>query len=766
MNESALSIATNYYRSGLQPLPIEFREKNPNFNGWQKFKTTEADLSKYFNGKPQNIGVLLGAPSNFVVDLDFDTIEARRAARCLLPKTATFGRASSPFSHSLVRCQISTKKYQDPLKVSSKVEAERKAAMLVEIRSTGCQTVFPGSTHKETGERIEWTNGQFDEPLEISAAELQRIVGQIAAAALLATYWRDGIRNELTMALSGALIRHGFDQATTLHFIKAVCIAAQDEETEMRIATARSTVETFESGAPTTGLPKLIELTDKKIVDAVCKWLNIETRPADSDSKKAAEKQPAEDLPLNVICLKDVEPENISWLWFPYIAKRKLTLISGEEGLGKSWLTCAFAAAVSTGAGFPPNFEKQEPGNVLMLSAEDGLADTIKPRLISCGADTNRIFAPDEVISFDEKGLLRLEMYIAETSPVIVTVDPLFAYTPGKVDVNSANQSRSISAVLAKIAEKYDCAILLIRHIGKSKGFGDPRAAGLGSIDWRAAVRSELLVGKNPDNEQERAIVHTKSNLAEFGSSIGFQIQNSLRGARLEWTGTSSMTAACILSTLKDEDARADQTHSVDFLREILSDGAKPAKEVKKQASENGLTEQNLRTARNKLQVVVRKQGDSFDRSTHFWVWELPTEGVSASEDVTKNNDQHLRQDYDNKTTDHNDLTKDVSNNNDQHLREEINAKDVTEDVSQHLRESHSKQTTYNDEPAKDVSRNFSNALGNKKLFDSAPKPDRTREFEKPKPENWACSNSKCSRQISSDAQTCPYCNASQSNDF
>ena len=745
MNETALSIAINYYRSGLQPLPIDFREKNPNLNGWQRFKTTEAELSNYFNGRPQNIGVLLGAPSNFVVDLDFDTAEARRAARCFLPKTTTFGRASSPFSHSLVRCQISTKKYQDPLKVSSKIESERKAAMIVENRSTGCQTVFPGSTHKETGERIEWTNGQFEDPLEISALKLQTIVGKIAAAALLATYWRDGIRNELTMALSGALVRHGFDEAETLRFIKAVCVAAQDEETEARIVTARATLETFESGAPTTGLPKLIELTDKKIVDAVCKWLNIETRPTDSDNRKTAEKPPAEGLPLNVVCLKDVQPENISWLWFPYIAKRKLTLVSGEEGLGKSWLTCAFAAAVSTGAGFPPNFERFDPGNVLMLSAEDGLADTIKPRLVSCGADTNRIFAPDEVISFDEKGLLRLEMYIAETAPVLVTVDPLFAYTPGKVDVNSANQSRSISSVLAKIAEKYDCAILLVRHIGKSKGFGDPRAAGLGSIDWRAAVRSELLVGKNPDNEQERAIVHTKSNLAEFGASIGFQIQSSLRGARLEWTGTSSMTAACILSTLKDEEARADQNHSVGFLREILGDGAKPAKEVKKQASENGLTEQNLRTARNKLQVVVRKQADSFKQSEHFWVWELPTK------DVIKNNNQHLRQDADSKSNNDNDLPEDVDANN-----------------NQHLRQSNSKHTVYDNNSAEDVSRNISNTLGNEKLFDFAAKPtaNRVREFEKPKPQTWACSNSKCKRSISSASKTCPYCGESQGNDF
>ena len=154
------------------------------------------------------------------------------------------------------------------------------------------------------------------------------------------------------------------------------------------------------------------------------------------------------------------------------------------------------------------------------MSAEDGLGDTIKPRLISLKANQNKIFALNESITFDDKGLESLERHVSKLKPKLIIVDPLFAYTSSKTDVNSANQSRAVSAPLTSIAAKHNCAIVLVRHIGKSKGMGDSRAAGLGSIDWRAAVRSELLVGKNPNNENEKAIIQIKNNLAKFGDAI------------------------------------------------------------------------------------------------------------------------------------------------------------------------------------------------------------------------------------------------------
>lgn len=335
----------------------------------------------------------------------------------------------------------------------------------------------------------------------------------------------------------------------------------------------------------------------------------------------------------HLVRMSNVQREEISWLWFPFIALSKLTLLSGEEGLGKSWFSCALANPVTNGCGFPPNFEPCDVGNVLMLSAEDGLGDTIKPRLEAVGANCERVFVIDEPLTFDEKGLLKLQSYIAEVQPKLITIDPLFAYTPSKTDINSANQSRAISSRLAEIARKWNCAILLIRHIGKAKGFGDARAAGLGSIDWRAAVRSELLVGKNPDNEKERAIVQIKNNLAEFGDAVGFTIENNSDGAKFLWMGRSNLTALQILANVKDEDTRAEQSGAIKFLSEVLRDGEKYSKDVQTEARQNGISERTLARAKTSLNVQSRKEGFNPTR----WFWQLPEDCHKESEVCQEN---------------------------------------------------------------------------------------------------------------------------------
>jgi hypothetical protein len=139
----------------------------------------------------------------------------------------------------------------------------------------------------------------------------------------------------------------------------------------------------------------------------------------------------AREQSLRIVCMADVEAEDVTWLWTPYIPIGKLTILEGDPGIGKSWLTCAIASAVSTGHGLP-NTAATEPRNVLILTAEDGLGGTLKPRLNALQADTSRVFAVDEPLVFDETGLLYLEAGITDHKPAIVLIDPLFAYTGGK----------------------------------------------------------------------------------------------------------------------------------------------------------------------------------------------------------------------------------------------------------------------------------------------------------------------------------------------
>jgi hypothetical protein len=391
-----------------------------------------------------------------------------------------------------------------------------------------------------------------------------------------------------------------------------------------------------------------------------------------------SEESRQEQRKILVTCLADVETEEVEWLWYPYIPKRKITLMTGQEGIGKSWLTCAIAAAITNGKGLPET-ASLEQGNVLMLSAEDGLADTLKPRLVSAAADCRRVFAPLEKLTFDEKGLVWFSEMIAEYNPLLVIVDPLFAYTGAKIDINKANEARSITSQLANIAEKLNTSLLLIRHFNKAKGHGDSRQAGMSSIDWRAAARVELLVGVDPDDPSKRAIIHDKHNLSEKGNALGFTI----RDGQFLWTGESHLTVARMLSSAGDEEETQGRNDAADFLRQLLKDGPIEADDVEKARRKAGVSDYSLRQAKRTLRIKPHKTG--FGKASK-WQWELPnesddneqsddTKGVEfdakAAKALKENENQRLSVNGDNKSNYGNDLSKGVENLNSQRLSSE-----------------------------------------------------------------------------------------------
>jgi len=245
-----------------------------------------------------------------------------------------------------------------------------------------------------------------------------------------------------------------------------------------------------------------------------------------------------------MVCMADVEPHEVEWLWHPYIPLGKLTFLDGDPGLGKSWLSLELCAIVSRG--FPwldqdgkPG-EGREPADALLLICEDGLADTIRPRLDKASADVARVYV---LVGTQEGNAVTLQDVdtpreaLDDCKPALVVVDPIQGFL-GDADMNAANKVRPILSGLGKLAEEHRAAILCIRHLRKSEA-EKAIYRGLGSIDLMATARSAFLVGRDPADESRLLLAHYKSNLAKLGRTLAFTLEEG----RFRWAGVSDLSA-------------------------------------------------------------------------------------------------------------------------------------------------------------------------------------------------------------------------------
>lgn len=303
--------------------------------------------------------------------------------------------------------------------------------------------------------------------------------------------------------------------------------------------------------------------------------------------------------PIELVQLSKVAPESVEWLWYPYIPLGKVTILEGDPGLGKSWLTMAITAALTTKRPLPMQ-RRGRKGRVLIMSAEDGLGDTIRPRLDSLGANPSLVFAIPRPVVFDQDGLQEVEVQIRELRPLLVVVDPLVAYLGGRVDLHKANETREVMAGMSQLAEKYKCAVLAVRHLRKASG-DKSIYRGLGSIDLTAAARSVLLAGRDPDDDGARAFAHIKSNLAPTGPTIRYYLEHG----SLQWDGPCELTAEDIAKV--DRGKSSPVNDAIAFLREILADGPVAKSKIIEEAETRGIDKRDLRRARLQLNLISSK---------------------------------------------------------------------------------------------------------------------------------------------------------------
>ncbi len=332
--------------------------------------------------------------------------------------------------------------------------------------------------------------------------------------------------------------------------------------------------------------------------------------------------------------LSAIVAQVVKWQWDGRIPLGAITVIDGDPGLGKSTLTLDLAARLTTGQTMPGDGHgagAMPPGNVLLLTVEDSLAHTVRPRLEAAGADVDRVHVFDQArlegalptMPSHQDEILSM---IRATQARMVIVDPFVAFLDEGLSYNNDQDVRRAMAAWAAIAEKTGAAIVLIRHLNKRAG-GSSLYRGGGSIGIIGAARSGLVVAKDPADPARRILAVNKSNLGVGARSLVFAVEAADNTSRIAWRGESDLTAEELLDTPPSAEERSAIDEAIDFLRDLLSDQkvrdgyGMLAGEVMGHAKTAGISQATLNRAKRALGVVPHRVGFGGDGR---YYWRLP----------------------------------------------------------------------------------------------------------------------------------------------
>ncbi len=331
--------------------------------------------------------------------------------------------------------------------------------------------------------------------------------------------------------------------------------------------------------------------------------------------------------------ISEYETQEINWLWYPYIPKGGITILDGDPGVGKTYLSLALVAHLSSGQPLPgeveikeekQNMDLRKPEKVLYMTAEDDPGLTLRPRLELMKANLPNILICEGTLANDGntvepldfstmEGLETLAALCEKYKPVLIVIDPFVAFI-GRTDINKANEVRPVMTPLSLLARKYDVAILLVRHL--TKGARERIIyRGMGTIDIIAAARSSLLVASDPDSPEIRIMFHQKHNLSRQGASLGYTITDK----GFQWVGEVNISPIDALrSETAETSGRRTRDEAQEWLEEFLSQYPQgvSSQAIMEAAKNNSFSESTIRRAKKELGVRVKKKGS-------IWLWKL-----------------------------------------------------------------------------------------------------------------------------------------------
>ena len=337
-----------------------------------------------------------------------------------------------------------------------------------------------------------------------------------------------------------------------------------------------------------------------------------------------------EDSPPLGVLVADVERESVAWLWPGRLALGKLTILDGDPGLGKSTLYCDLAARLTRGTDWPDGVPVEEAAGVVIVTTEDGIGDTIRPRLEEAGADVQRVSVVQLIPEADGPGRVPVlpddnELLFGECRRIgarLLVVDPLMAHLGSDTNSYRDQDVRRALAPLSEAAERYGVAVVVLRHLNKATG-GSALYRGGGSIGIIGAARVGLMAGRDPADENLVVLACSKNNIAARPDSLAFRLVSSPNDpgtAVIRWEGTSPLSAEDLCRPAPSDSPARDEAQ--DWLEAELEGGPRPAADLYRAAEAAGITEATLKRAKRRLNVESKRvEGAAGDG---YWVWELP----------------------------------------------------------------------------------------------------------------------------------------------
>ena len=308
---------------------------------------------------------------------------------------------------------------------------------------------------------------------------------------------------------------------------------------------------------------------------------------------------------------KDVQSTPVDWLWYPYIPLGKISLIQGDPGDGKSTMLMDLIARLTTGREMPDGKALQKI-NVIYQCSEDGISDTIKPRLENAGADCSRVgYIKEDILGLtldDEE----MRTAIIQMKANLLVIDPFQAYL-GDADMSSAVGMRRIMRRLNIWATAYNCAIVLVGHLNKRAGSKEIYR-GLGSIDLAASARSVIQIERDENNPSLRTVKHIKSNLAQNGSNLSFAIESS---GKVVWHPSLQFYDNYDLIGKSDMVKIGKVDKAIEIITSVLAKGPVEATTIEEITKKESISWRTAKYAKDRIGAESYKQGKK-------WFWSLP----------------------------------------------------------------------------------------------------------------------------------------------